>query len=131
MNDILDNALATTSHTLRAAILRSLNFNSPGKLVFGRHMFLNVPLQADFMALQQKRQLLVDRNLEKANTRCIKHDYQSGQSVLVKTVSPTKLGERSEGPYRIEQVHTNGTITIRRSPHVTKRVNIRCVFPTR
>ncbi len=81
VNDIVDNALATTSRTLNTAILRSLNFYSPGELVFGRRMFMNVPLQADFMALQQNRQLLVDRNLEMANTRRIKHDYQLGQSV--------------------------------------------------
>ena len=51
--------------------------------------------------------------------------------VYVKTIAPTKLGERSEGPYRVERVHTNGTITIRRNDHVTERVNIRRVFPTR
>ena len=51
--------------------------------------------------------------------------------VYVKTVAPTKLGERSEGPFWVEVVHTNGTITIRRNQHVTERVNIRRVFATR
>ncbi len=59
VNDIVGNASATASHTLRAAISRSLNFNSPGELVFGRHMFLNLPLQADFMVPQHKLSCLI------------------------------------------------------------------------
>ena len=130
-DEIIDNALATVTHTLQTAISRSLNFNSPGELAFKRHMLLNIPLQADLRALQEHRQLQVDKNLVSANNRRLNHDYKPGQMVYVKTISPTKLGERSEGPFRVEVVHTNGTITIRRSQHVTERVNIRRVFPTR
>jgi transposase InsO family protein len=130
-DEIIDTALATVTHTLRTAISRSLNFNSPGELAFRRHMFLNLPLEADLQALQQHRQLRVDRNLAKANSRRLSYDYRPGQLVYVKSVAPTKLGERSEGPFQVEVVHTNGTITIRRNPYVTERVNIRRVFPTR
>ena len=38
-DEIIDNALATVTHTLRTAISRSLNFNSPGELAFRRHEF--------------------------------------------------------------------------------------------
>ncbi len=51
VNNIIDNALATVTHTLRTSISRSLNFNSPGELAFIIHMFLNLPLQADLQAL--------------------------------------------------------------------------------
>ena len=131
VDEIIDNALATVTHTLRTAISRSLNFNSPGELAFRRHMFLNLPLQADLQALQHHRQLQVDKNLVNANNRRLNYDYKPGQLVYVKTVAPTKLGERSEGPFPVEYVHTNGTITIRRNQHVTERINIRRVFPTR
>ena len=67
--EIIGNALATVTHTLRTAISRSLNFNSPGELAFKRHMFLNLPLQADLQALQNHRQLKVDKNLVDANNR--------------------------------------------------------------
>ena len=110
VDDIIDNALATVTHTLRTAISRSLNFNSPGELAFKRHMSLNLPLQADLHALQQHRQMKVDKNLVNANNKRINYDYREGQMVYVKTIAPTKLGERSEGPYRVEQIHTNGTI---------------------
>jgi hypothetical protein len=130
IHDIIDTALATVTHTLRTAISRSLNFNSPGELAFKRHMFLNLPLQADLRALQLHRQLRVDENLLRANSKRLNYDYRPGQMVYVKTLSPTKLGERSEGPFQVEVVHTNGTITIRRNQYVTERVNIRRVFPT-
>ena len=36
---------------------------------------------------------------------------------------------KTRGPYRVEQVHTNGTLTIRRGPGVIDRVNIRRLRP--
>ena len=94
-------------------------------------MFLNIPFQADLQAIQQRRQLLIDTNLMKKNAKRRSFDYQPGGQVLVKADSPSKLGDRSTGPYIITQVHTNGTITIQRSAHVTERLNIRRVYPYR
>ena len=42
---------------------------------------------------------------------------------------PTKLGKRTEGPYNIEQVHVNGTVSMRLRPGVLERINIRCIKP--
>ena len=130
-DEIIDNMLATVTHTLRTATSRSLNFNSPGELVFRRHMFMNLPLETDLEALQQKRQLRVEKNLSRANQKRVHYDYKTGQMVYVKIIDPAKLDERAEGPYKIEQVHANGTITIRRNQHIKERINIRRVFPTR
>ncbi len=47
----------------------------------------------------------MDRNLMKANSWRLNYDHQSRQQVLIKTVSPAKLVEQSEGPYRVEAVH--------------------------
>ncbi len=65
-------------------------------------MFLNLTLQADLQALQQWRQLLVDKNLMNNNSKQQNNGLQPQQQVLVKIVSPTMLGKKSEGPYRIE-----------------------------
>jgi hypothetical protein len=129
--DIVDQALATAMHATRTAVTRALSNHSPGQLAFHRDMFLNIPLIADLQAIQQRRQLLIDENLMKANAKRRSYDYQPGQRVLLKVTSPTKLGVRSEGPFLITQVHTNGTITIRRNPTVTERINIRRVYPFR
>jgi transposase InsO family protein len=128
--DIVDNALATTMHALRTSVSRSLDYQSPGEIAFGRHMLLNIPILADLQALYSKRTALVQKNLEVANRRRIRYDYQPGQRVAIKDVRD-KLGRRSEGPFLISQVHTNGTVTIQRRPGVVERINIRRLIPLR
>jgi hypothetical protein len=54
-------------------------------------------------------------------------DYVAGQQVLELIPDPAKLVMRTKGPYRILQVHTNGTLTIEGAPGLRDRVNIRCV----
>ena len=129
-NEIVDNALSTTIHVLRSSVSRSLNFHSPGEIAFHRHMFLNVPIMADLEALDSRREALVRKNLEFSNKRRIRYDYQQGQQVLVKNVKD-KLGLRTEGPFTILQVHTNGTVTIQRSPGISERLNIRRLVPVK
>jgi hypothetical protein len=126
---IIDNALAMAMHVTRSAVSRTLGSNSPGALAFHRHMFLNLPFQADLQALQQQRQLFVDENLRRQNAKQRCYDDQVGQQVLVKAVGPGKLGARMTGPFEIVQVHANGTLTIRRSAHILERINLRRVFP--
>ncbi len=94
-------------------------------------MFLNVPFVANLFALRDRRQLIIDENLRKQNAKRRHYDYQPGDEVYVKTVNPSKLGERTLGPFPITRVHTNGTITIQRTPHVQERINLRRVFPHR
>ena len=66
---IVDNALATAMHVMCAAVSRTLGKHSPGSIAFHRDMFLNIPLQADLLTIQQYRQILTDQNLLKANQR--------------------------------------------------------------
>ena len=63
--------------TVRCAVHQTLGM-SPGSIVFGRDMFLPIPVIANLQALQQKRQLRVDQNLLKSNMRCKFHDCQVG-----------------------------------------------------
>ena len=130
-NTIIDNALATAMHATRTAVSQSLGNNSPGSLAFKRDMFLNVPLLADLQTIRDKRQTLIDENLRRQNEKRRGFDYEVGQRVLLKQADSNKLGRKTVGPYLIVNVHTNGTITIRRSPHVTERINIRRVVPYR
>ena len=128
--NLVDEALATTMHAMRSAVSRTLG-SSPGALAFNRDMFLDVPLLADWHLLQQRREHLINENLRRQNMKRRRWDYVPGQRVWLKTVDPTKLGLRTIGPFFIEQVHTNGTITIERRRGVLERVNIRRVVPSR
>ena len=81
--NIVDNVLATTMHAPRAGVTRTLNCNSPGALAFCWDMFLNVPLEADLLAIHQKRQLLIDENLRKTNAKCHEHNYNIGTMLML------------------------------------------------
>ena len=39
------------------------------------------------------------------------------------------ITQRTSGPYKIVQVHVNGTVTIQLRPGLTERINIRRIIP--
>ena len=129
-NLILDTALQTASYSARAAIHHTLQ-STPGALAFHRAMLLNIPFIADMQLLRDKQQLLIDEKLMRANRSRISYNYRPGDEVLVLAYKPDKRDPRATGPFRIERVHVNGTVTIRRNAHVTERINIRRVRPYR
>ena len=127
----IDRALAIAMHATRCAAHGSLANFSPGALTFRRDMFMDIPFTADVITLSELRQLQIDKRLLEANAKRVRHDYKNGEEILVrtKTTIGNKLKERNEGPYPIEQVHTNGTVTIRRRNNVRERINIRRIRP--
>ena len=128
--DIIDQALATAMHAMRTTIATTLG-STPGALAFSRDMFLNIPLIADWQAIAKHREHHVNENLRRANRKRRQYDYATGQKVLKKVHDPTKLGVRTSGPYTIERVHVNGTVTIELRPGVSERINIRRILPYR
>jgi hypothetical protein len=51
--------------------------------------------------------------------------YAPQQMAFKKKWKPKKLGKRISGPYKIVQIHVNGTVTIKLRPGLTERINIR------
>ena len=47
-----------------------------------------------------------------ANCRRFAYDYSIGDEVLKLVYQPIELAPRATGPFRIEQLHTNGMLTI-------------------
>ena len=127
---LIDRALSTCSHAVRSNVSQVTGY-SPGALAFHRDMFLDVPLVADLLAIRDRRQLAVDANLRRVNSKRTSYDYQPGQTVLKKRHEWTKLGDRWDGPFKIEKVHVNGNVTIALRGGVTQRINIRRVKPYR
>ena len=109
--DFIDEALAITMHAMRTGTHSTLG-SSPGSLVFIRDMFLNIPLIANWHAVMNRREHLVNENLMRENRKRHRHDYAVDHRVLKKRHNPTKLGPRTTGPYRVVQTHVNGTVTI-------------------
>jgi len=56
-------------------------------------------------------------------------DFQVGEMVPLNSDSHRKLAHRCLGPFRIDQVHTNGTVTLELDGGVFERVNIRRIEP--
>jgi hypothetical protein len=65
-----------------------------------------------------------DDNNRRENLRRRYRDYQVGDEVLLFTQNPATLQERSTGPFIVEQVNTNGTLTVQRAPNVFDHMNI-------
>jgi hypothetical protein len=103
---------------------------TPGGTVFNCNMFLNIPLQTDFHLLQTRPQVVIDNNLLCSNQKCWHHNYQPGNECLILDHKSTKkLDTKYIGPFLITQAHTNGTVTIQQTPHVTDRLNIWQIKP--
>jgi hypothetical protein len=120
--------LLITMHGMRAGVHSTLG-SSPGNLLFNRDMFLNIHLIADWHAITQRREHLIHEKLMRENQKRRGNNYAPPQMVLKKKWKPKKLGERTSGPYRIVQVHVNGTVTIQLRPGLTERINIRQIIP--
>ena len=60
--DLIYQALATSIHSMRVNVTTTLK-GSPRSLVFGRDMFLDIPLIADWQMIQQHRQTLFNERL--------------------------------------------------------------------
>ncbi len=124
----VDEALSIPMHTMQAGVHSTLG-SSPGNLVFNRDMFLNIPLIVDWHAITQRREHLIHENLLRENQKRRGYNYAPQQLVLKKKWKPKKLGKRTSGLYKIEQVHVNGTVTIQLRPGLTERINIRRIIP--
>lgn len=72
---------------------------------------------------------MIDENNRRVNLRRRFHDYKKDDKILLLTYDPTKLEDRATGPYKVVEVHVNGTVTIERAPGVLERINIRRVRP--
>ncbi len=120
---VIDYALQVATYAMRTTVHRTLGI-SPGSLVFQRDMIMDLPFVADLLTLRNKRQELIDYNLRRENYKRRSFDSQPGQWVLELVANPTKLGLRTKGPYRVERVHCNGTLTIRRTENMVDRLNI-------
>ena len=90
-----------------------------------------MPLIADWQAIAHTCEHHINENLQRASRKQRQYDYAPGQQVLKKVHDPTKLGVRTEGPYTIERIHVNGTLTILLHEGITERINILRVLPYR
>ena len=129
----IDSLLSDVIHGVRSTVHSTFRI-SPGSLVFNRDMILPIPIHADFAALRNRRQDLIDRNAIRENNKRIHHDYRVNDEVYVinnQLRFGSKLTNTTRGPYTVAQVFTNGTVNLRLANNMLERINIRRLRPYR
>ena len=129
VNNLVEDALAAVMHSLQSTVSTTLKA-TPGGLAFSRDMLLNIPLIADWKAIQNHREQLVNKALLKSNQKRINYDYRVGQKILKYDNSIVgKLESKTTGPFEILNIHTNDTVTILICPRISGRINARRTIP--
>ena len=77
-----EGILAATAFGIRSTYHTTLQA-SPGQLVFGRDMVLNIQHIANWRAIAERKQKLINQNNERENKKRISHQYQIGDKVLL------------------------------------------------
>ena len=92
-------------------------------------MILPIKFKTNWALIEQRKQSAIDKSNKEENKKRINHDYVIGDKVLLQKpgILP-KLAVPRTGPYKITQVHSNGTVVIQKGA-VTERVNIRRITP--
>ena len=101
---------------------------TPGQLIFGRDMVLDVEHISVLFSLRKQNQIKIDAADKRKNSKQVDYDWQVGDLCLITKDYHGEIIRKvefpNEGPYKIIQVHTNGTVRIQRGK-VTERINIR------
>ena len=124
----INAVLQGVAYGLRATYHSSLHA-SPGQIVFGRDMIINATYLANWKFQQLQRQKQMTLNNKKENRSRTPHSYQIGDLAYIRRSGIEQKLSPMQGPFRIDEIHTNGTVTIRRSPTVTERINQRRLHP--
>ena len=125
-----DGILASTMFSLRATV-HTTTQHTPTQLVFNRDSILNVPIEANWKLIKQRKQALINKGNERENKLRKDHTYNIGDKVLLKNAWPTKFNQDAFlGPYVITAVRNNGTVRARKG-RLTDTYNIRNLVPFR
>ena len=118
-------------HACRCASNESLGHFSPGSLVFGRDMLLNIPIIADIITLQEARQAKIDQRSSKQIASVSRHEFKVDDKSISCANANSKADPIWDGPFPIIQVHTNNTVTVRRDGIILERITIRRIKPSK
>ena len=82
--------------------------STPGQLVFGCDMMLNIPFIKIWGAIRRCKQQLIEKNNQLENINCQLYTYIVREKVLVGNKTVNKYEEPYKGPYPITKVCPNG-----------------------
>src|SRR5210317_1039074 len=124
-NDIL----MATAFKIRSTYHTTLK-KTPGQLVFGRDMMLNISHSANWDYIQQLKQKIIKKNNQAESAKRIPHIYLARDQVMLKIGTENKYEAPYSGPHTIQKVFNNGTVHLKIGA-ITDTVNIRIIDPYR
>ena len=101
--------LSATAFAVRSTFHTTLK-NTPGQLVFGRDMILNVKHEANWEFIRQRKQTIIEKNNKAENAKRVPHTYTVGDKVLIRRGNEHKYEAPFRGPYTLTKVNDNGTV---------------------
>ena len=119
--------LSAVAFAVRSTLHSTLK-KTPGQLVFGRDMILNIQHQADWEYIKQRKQNKINENNRRENSRRKPHQYNVGDKVLLRRGTENKYESPYSGPHEILQVNDNGTVRMA-VKNVIDTFNIRRIKP--
>jgi hypothetical protein len=126
-NDPWKGILSATAFAVQSTFHTTLQ-NTPGQLVFGRDMILNVKHEANWEYIRVWKQNIILKNNKAENTKRIPHTSNIGDKVLLKIGTENKYETPCQGPFTITQVNENGTVQMM-NQNVEDAINIRRLTP--
>ena len=131
VSSLIHRKCASAQFAIRATV-NSHTKVSPGQLAFGRHMLYPFSKQIDWKQLLDCKQRIIEQANIKENSKRRFYDYKVGDLILILNKQGTKgklePNTLPEGPWKITQGHTNGTVSILRNNYI-ERLNIRRIKP--
>ena len=86
---------------------------SPGQLVFGRDMVINILHFANWELICQNKQKKIDKNNKLENAKRIAHVYKKDNLVLLRRGMENKYESPYNNPFCTSQVNDNGTVCLK------------------
>lgn len=119
--------LSAAAFAIRSTYHTTL-MGTPGQLVFGRDMIFNIQHVADWKKIKLNKQRIIKKNNQNENNKRIAYEYKVGDKILYENTLARKMEPPRTGPYKIIEIHNNGTVTIKRGA-IIEKVNIRNIQP--
>lgn len=118
--------LTAATFTICSTIHTTLKV-TPGQLVFGCNLILNIKHEANWNAIKEREEKLIHCINKRENLARIQHEYSLGEKILLEKEA-NKYERANECPYKVMEVFDIGTVMIYKGD-VTERINIQRLIP--
>ena len=126
-NEPWTGILVAAEFTIRSKISRQKGY-SPGQLIFGRDMIIQIKHRVDWELIRQKKQMQINRDNARKNRHRVDYDYKVGDKVMLTNQTSYKHETPYKDPFVITQCFTNGTVNLQHGA-IQIKYNIRCIKP--